>query len=56
MTVQELIDILKKLPPNKIIMVPNREPHGHYIVAAENVTIGLNEEDGCVIIDDYLED
>lgn len=60
MTVRELIEILRQLPENCVIMVPNqdfyRENTPRWAVPAMNVTQGVNELDGIVFIDDYMEE
>ena len=52
MTVKELKDKLERFPENCVVLVPG---YGRYIHAT-NVAIGFNEMDGCVIIDDYVEE
>lgn len=60
MTVRELIEKLSQFPDNCIIMVPNqdfyREKVPRWAVPALNVTQGVNELDGIVLIDDYVEE
>ena len=59
MTVRELIEKLEQFPENCVVMIPNPDwrpsmncPYIHATSAAR----GVNEMDGCVIIDDYAED
>jgi len=52
MTVKELKKKLEQFPENCVVMIPGC---GRY-VHATHVGIGFNEMDGCVIIDDYVED
>ena len=59
MTVRELIEKLKQFPENCVVMIPDPEwrpskncPYVHIT----NVAQGVNEMDGVVIIDDYVED
>lgn len=60
MTVKELKERLNQFPDSCIIMVPNqnfyREQNPRWAVPAISVTQGVNELDGIVLIDDYLED
>ena len=60
MTVKELKEKLEQFPENCVVLVPNenlyRNPVAKWHVVAENVARGVNEMDGCVIIDDYVED
>ena len=60
MTVHELKEKLEQFPENCVVLVPNenlyRDPIAKWYVVAENVARGVNEMDGCVIIDDYVED
>lgn len=52
MTVCELIEKLERFPDNAVILIPIEGRLG----PATNVAFGFNELDGCVIIDDYVED
>ena len=60
MTVKELIEKLEQLPENCMVLIPNenlyKDRNAFFYVRAENVSRGINEMDGCVIIDDYEED
>lgn len=52
MTVRELIEKLEQFPENCVVLIPGYGRYTH----ATHVGIGFNEMDGCVIIDDYVED
>ena len=60
MTVRELIEKLEQFDDNLIVLVPNAGWHPYSItppeIPATSVSRGVNELDGCVIIDDYVED
>ena len=60
MTVKELRERLEKFDDNLIIMIPNMDwtPLGDEFadVPARNVVQGVNEFDGYLFIDDYMED
>lgn len=60
MTVKELKEKLNQFDDNLIVMIPNKDlyhiPSPIWSVPATSVTRGFNEADGCVFIDDYLED
>ena len=61
MTVHELKEKLEQFPENYVVLVTadaeTRRLHdGFPYVQAEHVGRGLNELDGCVIIDGYVED
>lgn len=60
MTVHELIEKLEQFRRNCVVMIPNPSwnPDGHTPshVPVASVTIGVNEADGCVFLDDYEED
>ena len=60
MTVRELKEKLEQFPENCVVLVPNenlyKDRNSFFYVVAENVARGINEMDGCVIIDDYVED
>ena len=61
MTVKELKEKLGQFPENYIVLISadeeTRRLHdGFPYIEATNVNRGLNELDGCVIIDDYVED
>ena len=58
MTVKELKEKLEQFPENCAVLIPDPEwrpgkscPYVHVTSVA-----GVNEMDGCVIIDDYVED
>lgn len=59
MTVKELKEQLNKFPDNCIVCIPNidwdKVGNVNYVVA-QNVAQGVNELDGIVFIDDYVED
>jgi hypothetical protein len=52
MTVRELKEKLEQFPEKSIVLIPIDGRLG----PATNVAFGFNELDGCVIIDDYVED
>ena len=59
MTVKELKEKLSKFPDNCIVCIPtiNCDAIGNVnYVCAQNVSQGINELDGIVFIDDYVED
>ena len=60
MTVKELKEKLEHFPENCVVLVPNenlyRDKGAIFYVVAKHVAQGVNEMDGCVIIDDYVED
>ena len=60
MTVRELIEKLEQFDDNLIVLIPNCGWHPYSIeptmIPATSVAMGVNEFDGCVIIDDYVED
>ena len=60
MTVRELKEKLEQFPENLIVMIPNAGWHPYSIdppeIPAANVIRGVNEFDGCIIIDDYAEE
>ena len=58
MTVKELKEELNKFDDNLIVMIPRTEPAPDDwlgFVSAKNVSQGVNEADGCLFIDDYVE-
>ena len=59
MTVRELIEKLEQFPKNCVVLIPNVSwnPDGRTTshVYVRSVTIGCNELDGCVFLDDYEE-
>ena len=55
MTVKELKEKLEKFDDHLIVMIPNEKNFVGYVVA-HNVSQGVNEFDGAVFIDDYVED
>ena len=60
MTVKELKERLNEFPDNLIVMIPDPSwrPDKHWFpyIPATSVSMGVNETDGCVFIDDYEED
>jgi hypothetical protein len=60
MTVRELKDKLNEFDDDLIVLIPNAGWHPYSItppeIPATGVSRGVNELDGCVIIDDYEED
>ena len=60
MTVKELKEKLNKFDDNLIVMIPNINwsplNNEFECVPAKNVVQGINELDGCVFIDDYVEE
>ena len=60
MTVKELKEKLNQFPDNLIVMIPNenlyRLAKPVWAVPALNVTRGCNEADGCLFIDNYVEE
>lgn len=52
MTVKQLKEELNKFPDNCIVIISD----GNDYLPATHVSIGCNELDGCVFIDDYEED
>lgn len=60
MTVRELIEKLEKFDDNLIVMIPdaNWTPDKNWLpyIPATSVARGVNEEDGCLFIEDYEED
>lgn len=60
MTVRELKEKLEQFPENCTVLIPNenlyRDRGAIFYVVASNVSRGFNELDGCVIIDDYVEE
>jgi hypothetical protein len=61
MTVKELKEQLNKFPDSCIVMIPNirwgfDEKNQWSMVPALHVSQGINELDGIVLIDDYVED
>ena len=60
MTVRELKERLEQFPENCVVMTPNenlyKDRNAFFYVPAENVSRGINEMDGCVMIDGYVED
>lgn len=59
MTVKELKEKLEQFPDNCVVLIPNRGWRPYLIqptmIPATSVTTGVNEFDGYVIIDDYVE-
>lgn len=60
MTVRELKEKLEQFDDNLIVLIPNAGWHPYSItppeIPATSVSRGVNELDGCVIIDDYEEE
>ena len=58
MTVKELKEKLEQFPDNCIVLIPNenKDQTPSIYVVVENVARGVNEMDGCVIIDAYIEE
>ena len=60
MTVRELKEKLEQFPENYVVLIPNKNLYKDrnlsYYVQVENVSKGMNETDGCIIIDDYVEE
>ena len=60
MTVKELKEQLNKFTDNCIVMIPNswdsEKENKFGMVPALHVSQGVNEFDGIVFIDDYMED
>lgn len=60
MTVKELKEKLNQFHDNCIVLVPNKDLYrlkgACDYVPATSVTVGINEFDGLVFIDDYVED
>ena len=60
MTVKELKEKLNEFDDNLVVLIPNMDwtPYNDkfHSVIATSVTRGVNELDGCVFIDDYVEE
>lgn len=60
MIVKELKEKLEHFPENYVVLIPNqnlyKDRNPPFYTQAENVSKGMNETDGCVIIDDYVEE
>ena len=60
MAVKELKEKLEQFDDNLIVMIPNIDwnpyNNSHHDVLATHVSRGVNEFDGCVFIDDYIEE
>lgn len=60
MTVKELKEKLEQFDDSLIVLIPNAGWHPYSMmpleIPATSVSRGVNELDGCVIIDDYVED
>lgn len=60
MTVGELKAKLEQFPDDLTVLMPNPDFDDYWIrkrfSMVSNVTRGVNEYDGCVFIDDYVED
>ena len=55
MTVKELIKELTKFPDNLLVCYPSEDNQTDY-ASVLNVTRGVNELDGIVLLDDYVEE
>ena len=59
MTVKELKEKLEQFPENYVVMIYNTEnaldPKVYPYITATCVSKGIGELDGCVFIDDYVE-
>lgn len=56
MTVKELRKKLEQFPDNYIVLI-NADPYNDFpYTQATCVARGVNELDGCVLIDDYVEE
>lgn len=53
MTVKELKEELSNFNDNLLILLPSGEEH-RFIICT-NAALGVNEMDGCVILDNYSE-
>ena len=51
MTVKELKEKLNEFDDNLVVLIPNSMGY----ISAKNIAQGVNEFDGCVFIDDYVE-
>ena len=59
MTVKELKEKLNKFDDSLLVMIPEADPDkwAHFpFSSVKNVSQGLNEWDGILVIDDYEED
>lgn len=60
MTVKELKDMLDQFPGNLVVVIPNSNlhllPNPVWYVPAKNISKGINEYDGLLLIDDYEEE
>ena len=60
MTVRELKEKLEQFDDNLVVMIPdaNWTPEKSWLpyIPATSVARGVNEEDGCLFITDYVED
>lgn len=60
MTVKELKEKLEQFDDDLIVMIPNMNwtPFNNQFecVMATNVSQGFNEADGCIFLDDYIEE
>ena len=54
MTVKELKEKLTQFPEDCVVLIPSN--NAFIYTRAENVSMGFNEMDGCVIIDEYAEE
>lgn len=56
MTVKELKEKLEQMPDNYIVLI-DADPYNDFpYTEVTSVTKGFNELDGCVFIDDYVEE
>lgn len=60
MTVKELREKLNKFDDNLIVMIPDMKLYRDFdsqgYIPATHISQGINELDGCVFIDDYVEE
>ena len=59
MTVKELKKKLDQFSENYVVLIPCEDPdRAKYFpfTPAKHISQGFNELDGCIIIDDYVED
>ena len=56
MTVKELKEKLEQIPDNYIVLINANSKNGFPYAEATCVVKGFNELDGCVLIDDYVEE
>lgn len=57
MTVRELKELLSVFPENaQVVISSNLLPDHIWYIPAKNISVGVNEFDGLVFIDDYEEE